>query len=98
MTSAEAVLVQQQGVANLLQAIAAGKFVVVMLSMPSLASIAVYFDAPMATTHHKLCNYLKTLGVSMIGDAAVAADVALVEAREEFIYRCVTLHLLSEYT
>ena len=81
-------LVQQQGVENLLEAIAAGKFVVVTLSMPSLASIAVYFDAPLATTHHKLCTYLKALGVAMIADAAVAADVALIEAREEFIYRC----------
>lgn len=78
---------QQQGVEKMLEAIAAQKFVVVTLSLPSLASIAVYFDRSLEETHHKLRNFLKGLGVAMVCDATVAADVALIEAREEFLHR-----------
>lgn len=87
VTSAEAVLVQEQGVQKLLDAIAANKHVVVTLSLPSLASIAAYFERSLEETHHKLRNFLKGLGVAMVCDAAVAADIALVEAREEFLHR-----------
>lgn len=78
---------QEQGAQKLLDAIAARRHVVVTLSLPSLASIAVYFERGLEETHHKLRNFLKGLGVAMVCDAAAAADIALVEAREEFLHR-----------
>lgn len=95
VTSAEAVLVQQQGVEKLLEAIAAKKYVVVTLSLPSLASIAVYFDRSLQETHHKMRNYLKSVGVAMVCDAAVATDVAMIEAREEFLHRYIVFFILT---
>ncbi len=62
-------------------------FVVLTLSPQSIASIAQMLGASLAATFHLIVSILKAVGVKYVFDAASGGDVALVEAREEFMKR-----------
>lgn len=66
---------------------AAGAFVVVTLSPQSVASIANLLGLSFADCFRVLATALKSCGVRYVLDAASGGDVALVEAREQFIRR-----------
>lgn len=113
VTSAEAVLIQEQGYEKLLQRIGAihetdslpmesddgvksssdsynsGQrgVIVVALSPNSTASIAQQLGLEYADCFLRVASLLKSLGVQYVIDAAAAGDVALIEAREEFLTR-----------
>jgi iron only hydrogenase large subunit-like protein len=95
VTSAETVLIQEQSYSKLLDKLASGdgSVVVVAISPQSRASIAGFIadqGAEMSPVEAflKIASALKALGVYYVIDTASAGDVALVEAREEFLHRC----------
>ena len=64
-------------------------FVVLTLSPQSIASIANMLGISLAATFQLIACILKAVGVKYVVDAASGGDVALVEAREEFMKRYV---------
>lgn len=98
MTSAETVLIQEQSYLKLLDKIDSNKnrdrdsdnklVIVVAISPNSRASIAHFLGMDASECFLRIASVLKSLGVMYVVDAAAAGDVALMEAREEFVKRC----------
>lgn len=94
MTSAETVLIQEQSYRRLLDKIDSNRvsdnklIIVVAISPNSRASIAHFLDMDASECFLRIASVLKSLGVTYVVDAAAAGDVALMEAREEFVKRC----------
>ena len=61
--------------------------IVIAISPNSLASIAQFLNMNSAECFLRIASVLKQLGASYVIDASSAGDVALVEAREEFLLR-----------
>jgi iron only hydrogenase large subunit-like protein len=90
VTSAEAVLIQEQSYHKLVDILdERAQMVVVTLSPQSVASIASFVKIPTYLVFLKLAAFLKSLGVRYVFDASAGGDIALLEAREEFITRYV---------
>lgn len=97
MTSAETVLIQEQSYLKLLDKIDSNKnrdrdsdnklVIVVAISPNSRASIAHFLGMDASECFLRIASVLKSLGVMYVVDAAAAGDVALMEAREEFVKR-----------
>ncbi|RQM23168.1 hypothetical protein B5M09_010681 [Aphanomyces astaci] len=90
VTSAESILISQQSAAEFLAALQTHRHAmqfVVTLSPQARASIAAHFNLPIAVCHRKLVTYFRQIGVHVVLDSACAADLALLEARAEFIAR-----------
>ena len=97
MTSAETVLIQEQSYRRLLDKIDSSNrvsdsdnklIIVVAISPNSRASIAHFLDMDASECFLRIASVLKSIGVTYVVDAAAAGDVALMEAREEFVKRC----------
>lgn len=92
MTSAETVLIQQQSYQRLLDKIDSNRdnklVIAVAISPNSRASIAHFLGMNTSECFLRIASVLKSLGVMYVVDAAAAGDVALMEAREEFVMRC----------
>jgi len=94
VTSAETVLIQEQSYRKLLDKLdhrrrdSSGLVVVVAISPNSRASIAHFLGMDASECFLRIASVLKSLGVMYVVDAAAAGDVALMEAREEFVQRC----------
>jgi iron only hydrogenase large subunit-like protein len=94
VTSAETVLIQQQSYQRLLDKIDSNRdsnnqlVIVVAISPNSRASIAHFLGMNASECFLRIASVLKSLGVMYVVDAAAAGDVALMEAREEFVMRC----------
>ncbi len=90
VTSAEAVLVTQQGRSQLVEAIArADKDIVVSLSPQAIASFAAHFGTSMESAFGRLSTFLNAQGVGRVFQTASATDFALLETSAEFVRRCV---------
>ena len=90
VTSAEAVLVTQQGRLQLVEAIArADKDIVASLSPQAIASFAAHFGTSMESAFGRLSTFLKAQGVRRVFQTASATDFALLETSAEFVRRCV---------
>lgn len=91
VTSAEAVLVQEQSVdkfMTLLESATNGSAtVVVQLSPNSQASIAEFLGWGMKDFFLYISAMLKAMGVKYVVDSSAGADVAIMECREEFVKR-----------
>ena len=92
VTSAETVLIQQQSYQRLLDKIDSNRdnelVIVVAISPNSRTSIAHFLGMNASECFLRIASVLKSLGVMYVVDAAAAGDVALMEAREEFVMRC----------
>ncbi|KDO30099.1 hypothetical protein SPRG_05290 [Saprolegnia parasitica CBS 223.65] len=89
VTSAETILISQQSAQEFRAALAArahDKFVVT-ISPQARASIAVRFNLTAHAAHLKLVSFFRSLGVHVVLDTTGSADIALLEARTEFVTR-----------
>jgi iron only hydrogenase large subunit-like protein len=88
VTSAEAMLIQEQGVDKLEERLMAQDCVVIVaLSPNSIASVAHALKISYSETFLKICSVLKIMGVKYVLDASAGGDVALFESRHEFMKR-----------
>ncbi len=94
VTTAEAVLVQQQSYDRLLEKLAENDnegenetMIVVAISPQSRCSIAEKLNITQSEAFLRISTILKSLGCKYILDSSSAGDVSLIEASEEFIYR-----------
>ena len=91
VTSAETVLIQEQSYQKLLDRISDDRkrngVVIVCLSPQSVASMATFIGISSSDIFLRLAAALKLLGVDYVLDTSAAGDVALIEAREEFMLR-----------
>lgn len=89
ITSAETILIQQQSLAEFLLHLPPSntsfKQVVVTLSPQSVASIAVKYGISITSTFQKLSYFLKNLGVNVVLSSQVGLEIALCEAKAEFL-------------
>jgi iron only hydrogenase large subunit-like protein len=100
VTSAEAVLIQNHSHQKLAERLAvSGAYVVVTLSPQSVASIANLLGLAFADCFRVLSTALKACGVRYVFDAASGGDVALLEAREQFVrrYACTCTYVHASY-
>ena len=73
--------------------------IVVAISPNSCASIASMLHISSTECFLRIATILKSLGVRYVIDASVGGDVALVEAREEFLHRYrVTDLILAQFS
>jgi iron only hydrogenase large subunit-like protein len=93
VTSAETVLIQQQSSSKLLTKLSEQQgggpqdVVVVAMSPQSIAAIASRLGISSISAFLRISAVLKKMGVKYVVDVASAADIALMEAREEFMAR-----------
>ena len=90
VTSAEAILIQEQSndkLIRLLEEKDENTIVVVVMSPNSRSSLADFLEMNNVDFFLRLSAILKQLGVTYVLDAAAGNDVALIESREEFLYR-----------
>ena len=91
VTSAETVLIQEQNYQRLLDRLRdfsrVDDLVVVCLSPQSIASMATFVGTSSSDMFLRVSTVLKELGVFYVLDTSSAGDVALIEAREEFLGR-----------
>jgi iron only hydrogenase large subunit-like protein len=91
VTSAETVLIQEQSFLKLLERLGdharSDEIVIVCLSPQSIASMATFVGTSSSDIFLHIATMLKDLGVHYVVDASSAGDVALIEAREEFLRR-----------
>ena len=88
VTSAETVLIQEQSHDKLLARLSdRDGIVVVAISPQSRASIATALGLSSAEAFLRIASVLKAGGVTYVADTSSAGDVALLEAREEFMAR-----------
>lgn len=90
VTSAEAILIQEQSndkLIRLLEEKDEKTIVVVVISPNSRSSLADFLEMNNVDFFLRLSAILKQLGVTYVLDAAAGNDVALIESREEFLYR-----------
>jgi iron only hydrogenase large subunit-like protein len=91
VTSAETILIQEQSYEKLVVQLSVPvdqrPTIVVALSPNSLASIAAFLNMSAAECFLRIATALKQLGVTYVFDTSSAGDIALIEAREEFLLR-----------
>lgn len=88
ITSAESVLIQEQSYSKLLSKLLLNdSLVVVAVSPQSLASLAAMTGMTSMELFLRISSFFKDLGVYYVLDMAAVGDIALLEAREEFIKR-----------
>eukprot|EP00475_Leptophrys_vorax_P026207 TRINITY_DN3683_c0_g2_i1.p1 TRINITY_DN3683_c0_g2~~TRINITY_DN3683_c0_g2_i1.p1 ORF type:complete len:523 (-),score=143.77 TRINITY_DN3683_c0_g2_i1:55-1599(-) len=92
VTSAETMLVQQQSLQALLEILQQKQekkkhIVVATVAMQSCASIAARLAVDIRTVWNRVRTTFKKLGVDYVFDASFAWDLALLEARQEFVER-----------
>lgn len=91
VTSAETVLIQEQSFEKLLARLASRAeddcMIVVALSPQTRASLAAQLGTSSDDAFLRVAAVLKSLGVTYVADASSAGDVALLEARDEFMRR-----------
>ncbi|CAK4212512.1 unnamed protein product [Aphanomyces euteiches] len=90
VTSAESILISQQSAQEFLSAVRTHRDssqIVVTISPQARASVAAHFDLPLDVCHRKLVTYFRHLGVHIVLDSTCASDLALIEARTEFVTR-----------
>ena len=90
VTSAEAILIQEQSTSKFVQLLEErneNTVIVVQISPNSRASIADFIGMPKEEFFLRIAAILKLNGVKYVLDSASAADVALIESREEFVHR-----------
>ena len=91
VTSAETVLIQEQSYEKLLDKLSSSSnhksVIAVAISPNSKASIAHFLGMDTVECFLRIAAVLKSIGVTYVLDASSGGDVALVEAREEFLKR-----------
>ena len=92
VTTAETMLIQTQSHDRLLEKLIEAREqpqmrIAVAISPQSRASLAEKLGMSMSDTFLKIASVLKAMGVTYVLDSASAGDVALIEAREEFLLR-----------
>ncbi len=87
VTSAETVLLQQQSIPEFLSAIKNKPLIIMTISTQSLASLSAYLGTDMAQTLVDVRSRLQNIGVHYVIEASYASDIALIEAREEFLQK-----------
>lgn len=91
VTSAEAILVQEQSLDKFLKVIENAQkccsIVVVQISPNSQASIAEFLGMGVKDFFLHLASALKAMGVKYVLDSSSGSDVAIMESREEFLER-----------
>ena len=88
VTSAETVLIQEQSQDKLLARMAARRgIIVVAISPQSRASLAHSLGMSSLDAFLRCATVLKAHGVAYVADTSSAGDIALLEAREEFMAR-----------
>ncbi|GAB0096497.1 Probable cytosolic Fe-S cluster assembly factor GE22682 [Sergentomyia squamirostris] len=97
ITSAESVLITQQSQEELLRVLSENeekrssgqdtKLVVFTISQQPILSLAKKYDLPVAETTTRLAGYFKSLGGDIVLSTKIADDLALIEARDEFLSR-----------
>ena len=88
VTSAESVLINQQSVQQLKDVLKTeDKLVVMSLSVPAVASLAVRHNLSVEQTSLRLATFLKNLGFHRVYDLSLAHDLCLSECAKEFVNR-----------
>lgn len=89
MTSAETVLIQEQSYDKLLVAMGdSTAVVVVQISPQSRSSLADALGLSNEAAFLYIAALLKSLGAGYVIDSSSGGDIALIEARDEFLERC----------
>lgn len=92
ITSAEAILIQEQSSQKLLEILRSNeKLVMVSLSPQSVASLAGFLDLSQIETFLKIATFFKSLGVHYVLDTSAGGDISLIESRREFMERSVRI-------
>lgn len=98
VTSAETMLIQEQSYEKLLYKLnpitLETTSIVVAISPNSKASIASFLGINSVECFLRIAAALKSLGVTYVLDASSGGDVALMEAREEFMKRYLRIYQL----
>eukprot|EP01029_Cantina_marsupialis_P014883 TRINITY_DN3257_c0_g1_i1.p1 TRINITY_DN3257_c0_g1~~TRINITY_DN3257_c0_g1_i1.p1 ORF type:complete len:553 (+),score=190.56 TRINITY_DN3257_c0_g1_i1:98-1756(+) len=89
VTSAEAVLIQEQSSKQLFDSVKDEKFAlkVVSISAQTIASVAYHFDISLTAAFSKMKQWLHSIGVDCVIDTGVANDISLLETEAEFRVR-----------
>eukprot|EP01126_Amoeba_proteus_P049729 TRINITY_DN5831_c0_g1_i1.p1 TRINITY_DN5831_c0_g1~~TRINITY_DN5831_c0_g1_i1.p1 ORF type:complete len:492 (-),score=84.40 TRINITY_DN5831_c0_g1_i1:257-1732(-) len=87
VTTAETVLIQEQGLSEFYKNLNTGKIIVVTLSQQSTASVAAHHKLNFTETFEKLTTMLLRLGVHHVFDISFARQISLLESSKEFINR-----------
>ena len=88
ITSAEAVLIQEQSYSKLYDKLSQNSsLVIVAISPQSLASIAALTSMEIVEVFLRVASLLKRIGVHYVMDMSAVGDVSLIETREEFMMR-----------
>ena len=91
VTSAESVLISQQSIQQLQDVLKQNsdqkKLIVMSLSMPAVASLAVRHGINVEQAAARLVTFLKKLGFHRVYDLSLAHDLCLLECGEEFVRR-----------
>jgi len=88
VTSAETVLIEQQGTEEFFKHLGSeDELIVLTISQQSIASIATKYNLSLKSAYGKLTTLFRMLGVSHVFETSVARDIGLVSAAEEFVSR-----------
>ena len=91
ITSAETVLVEQQSIGEFERMLSSAgssyDMVVISLSAPARAAIAVHCGLGLRETHGRLSGFLKSIGCHSVLDCGVATDLGLMQSAAEFVHR-----------
>ena len=91
ITSAETVLIKQQSIEEFERMLGAAStsydLVVVSLSAPARAAIAVHCGLGLREVQGRLSGFLKGIGCHHVVDCSVAAEVGLLQSAAEFLHR-----------
>ena len=98
ITSAEALLIQEQSTNKLLEILQEkNKIVIISISSQSIASIASFTNQSQIETYYRLVSFFKLLGVNSIIDTSSASDISLIQERKEFFKRFFFYDLLITF-
>ena len=88
VTSAEAVLVNEQSVKQLKEVLKDGtKMLVMSMCTPAIASLAAKYQLSVHQTTLKVCSFFRSFGFHYVYDLSVAHDLCLRECVDEFLNR-----------
>eukprot|EP00388_Colpodella_angusta_P023742 GDKJ01061330.1.p1 GENE.GDKJ01061330.1~~GDKJ01061330.1.p1 ORF type:complete len:666 (-),score=143.62 GDKJ01061330.1:33-2030(-) len=87
VTSAEAVLIEQQGVPDFLKKVSQRPYSAVSLSVQSCVSLAVENGLTVSDAAHRLCTLFKKVGVKRVYDMTNADKLCLMITESEFLKR-----------
>eukprot|EP01129_Flabellula_baltica_P005833 TRINITY_DN213_c0_g1_i1.p1 TRINITY_DN213_c0_g1~~TRINITY_DN213_c0_g1_i1.p1 ORF type:complete len:455 (+),score=101.33 TRINITY_DN213_c0_g1_i1:60-1424(+) len=85
VTTAEAVLVDSQGIDHFMDLVQGNHTIVISFSPQARASLAYYYKCSQEEIHSKLVSVFKEMGIRFVFDNSFSRDIALYETALEFL-------------